>query len=155
MKLWNRVLDRVRSPKAARVAGEKGRTGSFDDLRGAKYTLLVTHKRNGEPVPTPVWAGLGEDGKLYVRTEADVAKVKRIRNDPHVKVAKCGSRGQPRGELIEARGRIVPSEEEEHAERAIAEHFGLGRRIYEATMGAASGPMIYIEVSPAGQEEAA
>ena len=152
---WNRFLDRIRSPKAAQVAGAEAKTGSFDELRGAKYTLLVTHKRSGEPVPTPVWAGLGSDGKLYIRTEADVAKVKRVRNDPRVKVAPCGSRGQPRGELIEGRARIVAPDEEEHAERAIAEHFGLGRRIYESTMGAASGPMVYIEVSPAGQEEAA
>ena len=92
MSAWNRFLDRIRSPAAARVAGEKATSGSFDELRSAKYTLLVTHKRSGEPVPTPVWAGLGEDGKLYIRTESDVAKVKRIRNDPHVKVASCGSR---------------------------------------------------------------
>jgi uncharacterized protein len=151
---WNRFLGWVQSPAAARIAGEPGRRGGFDELRGAKYTLLVTHKRSGDPVATPVWAGLGEDGKLYIRTERDVAKVKRVRNDPHVKVARCGSRGQPRGELIEGRARIVSPDEEEHAEHVIAEHFGLGRRIYESTMGAASGPMVYIEVSPAGQEEA-
>jgi PPOX class probable F420-dependent enzyme len=149
---WNKFLDRIRSPKATQVAGEKGKTSSFGELRGAKYTLLVTHKRSGEPVPTPVWAGLGEDGKLYVRSERDVAKVRRIRNDSHVKVARCGSRGQPQGDLIEGRARIVSPDEEERAERAIAAHFGLGRRIYESTMGAAAGPMVYIEVSPAGQE---
>jgi PPOX class probable F420-dependent enzyme len=153
--VWNRFLDRIRSPKAARVAGEKGKASSFDALRGAKYTLLVTHKRSGEPVPTPVWAGLGDDGKLYIRTEQDVAKVKRVRNDSHVKVAPCGSRGQPRGELIEGRARIVSPDEEKRAERALKAHFGLGRQIYESTMGAAAGPMVYIEVSPAGQEEAA
>jgi len=152
---WNRFLDRIRSPAAARVAGEPGRAGRFDDLRGAKYTLLVTHKRSGEPVPTPVWAGLAENGRLYIRTERDVVKVKRIRNDPRVKVAPCGSRGQPRGDLIEGRARILAPEEEEYAERTLAEHFGLGRRIYESTMGAAAGPMVYIEVSPVGQEEAA
>jgi PPOX class probable F420-dependent enzyme len=154
MSAWNRFLDRIRSPAAARIAGETGKTGSFDELRGAKYTLLVTHKRSGEPLPTPVWAGLGDDGKLYIRTEADVAKVKRIRNDPHVKVASCNSRGKPRGDLIEGRARIVSPDAEEHAEKAIAEHFGLGRRMYEGTIGAASGPMVYIEVSPVGQEEA-
>ena len=99
-----------------------------------------------------MWAGLGDDGKLYVRTEADVAKVKRIRNDPHVKVAACNSRGKPRGDLIEGRARIVSTDEEAHAEHAIAAHFGRGRRVYEGTVGAVAGPMVYIEVSPAGQE---
>ena len=153
--VWNRFLDRIRSPAAARVAGNEAKTGSFDELRGAKYTLLVTQKRSGEPVATPVWAGLGEDGKLYIRTERDVAKVKRVRNDPRVKVARCGSRGQPRGELIEGRARIVSPDEEDHAEHVLEQHYGLGRRIYESTMGAAAGPMVYIEVSPVGQEEAA
>ena len=152
---WNRFLGRIRSPEAVRIAGEPGRTGPFDELRGAKYTLLVTHKRSGDPVPTPVWAGLGENGRLYVRTERDVAKVKRVRNDAHVKVALCNSLGKPRGELIEGRARIVSPEEEENAERALAQHFGLGRRVYESTMGAAAGPMVSIEVSPVGQEETA
>jgi uncharacterized protein len=151
----NRFYDRIRSPKAAEVAGQTGQTGGFDSLREAKYTLLVTFKRSGEPVPTPVWAGLAENGRLYVRTEPDSAKVRRLRNNPHVRVAASNVRGKPRGPLIEGRARVVPDDEEDYAERAIAEHFGLGRRIYESTVGAASGPMVYIEVSPMGQEEAA
>jgi len=155
MSAWNRFLDRIRSPEAARAAGQAGRTGPFDELKGSKYTLLVTFKRSGEPVPTPVWAGLDEQGRLYVRTERDVAKVKRVRNDPRVRVAACDARGKPRGQLIEGRARVVAPGEEEHAEGALKSHYGLGRRVYEGTMGAASGPMVYIEVSPAGQEETA
>jgi PPOX class probable F420-dependent enzyme len=154
LSLWNRFLDRIRSPHAARVAGEAGRIGGFDELSGSKYTLLVTFKRSGEPVPTPVWAGLDDDGRLYVRSERDVAKVKRVRNDPHVRVARCNVRGKPRGPLIEGRARVVAPEEEEQAERVLAAHFGLGRRLYEGSVGAAA-PAVYIEVSPAGQEEPA
>ena len=145
----------MRSPKAAEAARQPGQSGDFQAFRGAKYTLLVTFKRSGEPVPTPIWAGLGENGCLYVRTERDVAKVKRVRNDPHVRVAPCNVRGKPKGPLIEGRARVVAPEEEEHAERVIAQHFGLGRRVYEGSMGAVAGPMVYIEVSPAGQEEPA
>jgi PPOX class probable F420-dependent enzyme len=151
----NRFYDRIRSPKAAEAAGRPGQTGDFGSLRGAKYTLLVTFKRSGDPVPTPVWAGLADNGRMYVRTEPESAKVRRLRNDPHVRVAASNVRGKPRGPLIEGRARVVPDDEEDYAERAIAEHFGLGRRIYESTVGAAAGPMIYIEVSPAGQREAA
>jgi uncharacterized protein len=148
----NRFYDRIRSPKAAEAARRSGQTGDFDSLRGAKYTLLVTFKRSGDPVPTPVWAGLAQNGRLYVRTESDSAKVRRVRNDGHVRVAACDVRGKPRGPVIEGRARIAAPEEEEYAERALAEHFGLGRRIYESTVGAAAGAMVYIEVSPAGQE---
>jgi uncharacterized protein len=147
----NRFYDRIRSPKAAEAARQPGQSGGFDSLRGSKYTLLVTFKRSGEPVPTPVWAGLAENGCLYVSTEPDSAKVRRLRNDPHVRVAASNVRGKPRGPVIEGSARIVSPDEEEYAERALKEHFGLGRRIFES-MGAASGPMVYIEVSPAGQE---
>jgi uncharacterized protein len=153
--LWNRFLDRIRSPHAARVAGEEGQSGGFDGLRGSKYALLVTFKRSGEPLPTPVWFGLDDDGRMYVRTERDAAKVKRVRNDAHVRVAPCDARGKPRGPLVEGRALVVAPGQEEHAERAIQSNYGLGRRVYEGTMGAASGPMVYIEVSPAGQEEPA
>jgi PPOX class probable F420-dependent enzyme len=148
----NRFYDRIRSPKAAEAAGQPGQTSGFDSLRDSNYTLLVTFKRSGEPVPTPVWAALGENGCLYIRTEHDVAKVKRVRNNPHVRIASCSVRGKPRGEVIEGRARVVAPEEEEHAEAALKAHYGLGRRVYEGTMGAAAGPMVYIEVSPAGQE---
>jgi PPOX class probable F420-dependent enzyme len=148
----NSFYDRIRSPKAAEAALQPGQAGDFGSLRGAKYTLLVTFKRSGDPVPTPVWAGLAENGCLYVSTEPDSAKVRRLRNDPHVRVAASNVRGKPRGPVIEGRARIVSPDEEEYAEHALKEHFGLGRQIYEKTMGAASGPMVYIEVSPVGQE---
>jgi PPOX class probable F420-dependent enzyme len=151
----NRFYDRIRSPKAVTAAREPGERSGFEALKGSKYTLLVTFKRSGEPVPTPVWAGLDEQGRLYVRTEHDTAKVRRVRNDAHVRVGACDVRGKPRGPLIEGRARVVAPDEEEHAEGALREHYGLGRQVYEGTVGAASGPMVYIEVSPAGQEEPA
>jgi PPOX class probable F420-dependent enzyme len=87
--LPNRFYHWVRHPSAHSPAGEEQTIAGFGHLRGHKYCLLVTYKRSGEAVPTPVWFGLG-DGKLYVRSEAAVAKVKRIRNDPHVRIAPCG-----------------------------------------------------------------
>jgi PPOX class probable F420-dependent enzyme len=154
-RLWNRFLDGIRSPHAARAVGEPGQSGGFDSVRGSKYSLLVTFKRSGEPVPTPVWFGLDEEGRMYVRTEHDAAKVRRVRNDGHARVAACDARGKPRGPLIEGRARVVSPEEEEHAERALQSNYGMGRKVYEGTVGAASGPMVYIEVSPTGQEEPA
>ncbi|MEA2440528.1 MAG: hypothetical protein QOH76_1952 [Thermoleophilaceae bacterium] len=151
----NRFYDRIRSPQAAKIAQQPGQTGDFESLTGSKYCLLVTFKRSGDPVPTPVWFGLDEDGRMYTRTEADAWKVRRVRNDPRVRVATSNVRGKPHGPLIEGRGRVVSPEEEEHAERVLQSNYGLGRRVYEGTMGAAAGSMVYIEVSPAGQKETA
>ena len=121
----------------------------FEHLRGHKYCLLVTYKRSGEAVPTPVWFGLG-DGRLYVRSEASVAKVKRIRNDPRVRVAPCTVRGKPLGSPAEGRARVLRQpDDEEEAEDALRANYGLGRRLYEGAGGALGVETVYLEITPA------
>jgi uncharacterized protein len=117
----------------------------FEHLRGHKYCLLVTYRRSGEPVPTPVWFGL-RDGKLYVRSEADGAKVKRVRNDPRVRVAPCTVRGKPLGPPAEGQARVLElASAEERAETALQANYGLGRKVYEGTLGAVAA---YLEITP-------
>ncbi|MFG2193553.1 PPOX class F420-dependent oxidoreductase [Streptomyces sp. NPDC048639] len=63
------------------------------ELGRSPYVSLVTHRRDGTPVPTPVWAA--SDGeRLYVWTRSDSGKVKRIRNSGHVSVTPCDARGR-------------------------------------------------------------
>src|SRR5438067_1675233 len=93
----NRFYDRMRHRDAYAAARGPATAGSFDALRGHKYCLLVTYKRSGDPIPTPVWFGLGDDGRLYVRTETAAAKVKRISHDARVRVAPANVRGKPVG----------------------------------------------------------
>ena len=78
----------------------------FSDLDREAYISLATFRRDGRAVQTPVWfARRGE--RLYVFSEADAGKVKRLRNGPRARVAACNVRGRVRGEWIEARGRVV------------------------------------------------
>ncbi len=86
--------------------------------------------RSGEPVATPMWFGL-HNGRAYVRSLADAGKVKRLRRDPHVRVAPCTVRGKPTGPVAEGRGRILSDGESALAERALDAHYGWRRRIYE------------------------
>src|SRR3977135_3841474 len=92
--LLNRFYRRVRHPAAETVVDEQPTGSSFEHLRGHKYCLLVTYRRTGEAIPTPVWFGLG-DAKLYTRPESAAAKVRRIGNDQRVRVAPCTARGRP------------------------------------------------------------
>ena len=109
----------------------------------------MTYKRSGEAVPTPVWFGLG-DGKVYVHSEATVAKVKRIRNDPRVRVAPCTGRGKPLGPPAEGRARVLDHPSDEGvAEAAMRANYGLGRKVYEGAGGAFWGEMVYLEITPA------
>ena len=52
-------------------------------LGEAQYIALETYKKNGQAVPTPVWV-TQEAGKLYVITEGNSGKVKRIRNNSQI-----------------------------------------------------------------------
>jgi uncharacterized protein len=123
---WNGFMGRIRHPAASEVT-EATATG-FAHFDGHKHCLLVTFRRSGEPVPTPVWFGL-EGGRVYARSEERVGKVKRIRANPRVLVAPCDNRGKPAGSAAEGRARILAPEEEAAAERAIQSNFGLGRKL--------------------------
>lgn len=70
-------------------------------LARQRCVSITTFKRDGTPVATPVWVA-AEDGTLLVWSEAESWKVKRIRRDPHVRVAPCNARGTVRGEAIDA-----------------------------------------------------
>jgi PPOX class probable F420-dependent enzyme len=140
-----RIYDRVRSPRAAAAAEGETATG-FDHLRGRKYAVLVTYRRSGEPVPTPVWFGLDDRGRAYTRSLADAWKVKRVRNDPRARLAPSDARGKPLGPAAEGRVRIVPPAEEAHAEAAIRANYGLGRRLYES-VSVGRVPLVYLEVT--------
>lgn len=78
----------------------------FSDLDSEAYISLATFRRDGRAVPTPVWfARRGE--RLYVFTENDAGKVKRLRNGSHARIAACNALGSLRGDWLEARGRVV------------------------------------------------
>jgi uncharacterized protein len=143
----NRFLDRLRHPEAFRVAAEPGRASDLRALRGHRYCLLISFRRSGEPIPTPVWFGLDGDC-AYLNTRVRNAKLKRIRRDPHVRVGPCSFRGKPLGPLTEASARIVPAGSEATAEAALRGNYGVARRAYYATLGSRGTPTVYIEVCP-------
>jgi PPOX class probable F420-dependent enzyme len=91
---------------------------SFAGFAGQKYLDLETFKKNGDSVRTPVWfaadpsASLDSSGaKIYAYTIGVSGKVKRIRNNPSVKIAPCDMRGRVLGEWVEARAEIISGEE--------------------------------------------
>jgi PPOX class probable F420-dependent enzyme len=147
--LPNRFYDWIRHPSAEALGREEGNVRGFEHLRGHKYCLLVTYKRTGEAVPTPVWFGR-DDAAIYVRSEAHVGKVKRIRNDPRILIAPCTLRGKPLGPPAEGRARVLSeSRDEEKAEAALQANYGLGRKLYERASRARVTKTVYLEIIPA------
>jgi len=91
---------------------------SFVGFAGQKYLNLETFKKNGDGVKTPVWfaadpsASLDSSGaKIYAYTIGVSGKVKRVRNNPRVKIAPCNMSGKVLGEWVEARAEIISGEE--------------------------------------------
>jgi PPOX class probable F420-dependent enzyme len=83
-----------------------------------KYMSLETFKKNGQGVKTPVWFVLHNDA-LYMYTEADSWKVKRIRTHPGVRVAVCNMRGDVKGPWFDATASIVEGDERRAADRLL------------------------------------
>ena len=143
----DRLLDRLRDRSAADVAGIPGTADTFAALIGEEFALLVTFRRSGEPMPTPVWFGM-RDGRVYVESLADAGKIKRLRHDPRIRVAPCTVRGKPKGPFADGVGRILGAAEEENADSALDRHYGLRRRLY-VRLGARLGvKSVYLELTP-------
>lgn len=79
-------------------------------LEHAKYINLITFRKDGREVSTPVWC-VALDGKLYFYTNGNMGKVKRIRATGRVKAAPSDARGKPLGAWSEGKGRIVAEPE--------------------------------------------
>ena len=89
-----------------------------DAIRGQRYISLITFRKDGTAIATPVWFG-EESGRLYVMTIGSTAKVKRIKNNPQVKVAACTIRGKITGPEVMASARLLPKEDHKSARKTI------------------------------------
>ena len=75
-----------------------------------KYISLITYTKKGDPMPTPVWF-VEKEKKIFLMTTQRRYKIRRIRNNPNVRVAKAGMRGKPKGEYFDGLARILSDEE--------------------------------------------
>jgi uncharacterized protein len=89
----------------------------FAAFEGQKYLSLETFRKSGEGVRTPVWFAAEKDVAallLYIYTIGETGKVKRIRNNPRVRIAPCDMRGNVTGEFVEARAEILSGDVAAH-----------------------------------------
>jgi len=98
-------------------------------LDDAPYISLASYRKDGSPVPTPVWVA-PLDGKLVVFTLRETHKVKRIQQNPDVRVAKCDVRGKLLGEWHDGTCQIVDDPaHEKRAYAALRKKYGLTMRV--------------------------
>lgn len=130
-------------------------TNLFAALQGQHYMNLITFRKNGQPVVTPVWFAQ-EGERLYVTTDRNTGKIKRIRNNHHVQVGPSDGRGKSKGPVINAVARILPPEEAQHAKVLIDKKYGLVKRAFDLILWVVISfrgglSVVFLEIVPENQ----
>ena len=109
---------------------------STEVLRTAKYVSLITFRKSGEPVRSPVWfARFGDNSKSYgVITETNAGKVKRVRANSKIEIQVCDAKGrvEPDAPRFSGNARLVTGDQAVAVRKAIAKHYGLTYRLFSA-----------------------
>jgi hypothetical protein len=98
------------------------------ELAKHKYISFETYRKNGQAVSTPVWFMI-DNNMVYVVTRSTTGKVKRLHNNPAVRVAPSGYSGEPKGEWIDGKARFAESAEAERAIQLRKKKYGLQARL--------------------------
>ena len=130
-RMMFRGMDKMRHREAFDIGPATG--SDFAGFENHRQIVLVTFKRSGEAMPSPINHGVA-DGKLYVRTDASTGKVKRIRSNPNVRVVASNLRGKPFGPVVAGVARILPEAEHAHADAVIAANWSAPMKLFERTL---------------------
>ncbi|MDG7050300.1 MAG: PPOX class F420-dependent oxidoreductase [Nitrososphaerota archaeon] len=97
-------------------------------LSGHKYINLETYKKSGQAVRTPVWFVISDE-QIFVLTSQNTGKIKRIRNNPAIKIMPCGIRGDSKGEWVEGLARIATESEMQNIIKLRYKKYGFRAKI--------------------------
>ncbi len=95
----------------------------INDLESQKYISLETYKKNNQPVKTHDWFVINND-LIHVITREGTGKVKRIKNNPQVKLAPCTFGGKPIGEWVSGNASKVSGEESDKVIKLRKKKYG-------------------------------
>ncbi len=100
-------------------------------LADEKYLLLTTFRKNGKPVPTPVWVAQLADGKMGHYTSSGSGKAKRLAHTSRVTVQPCDGRGRVKDgtESVEATAELVTGAQLDEITRKIKEKYGFSTKV--------------------------
>jgi hypothetical protein len=90
----------------------------------SQYVLLSSFRKDGSAVGVPVWAA-EQSGRLFVWTEADSFKVKRVRRNPEVTIQPCTHGGDPSGVAVRGRAELLDDAGTAHVRELLARKYGV------------------------------
>jgi PPOX class probable F420-dependent enzyme len=144
-RLENRFYSWIRHPSAAHADDLPAGPPTLAGFEQARYCLFVSYRRSGQPVATPVQFALDGD-RLLFESDADSLKLKRVSRNQRVRVVPCNARGRPLGLPVEGAARILDVEQQDDAERALNDKYGLVRRAIALVRPAPAAGLAYVEV---------
>jgi len=74
------------------------------------YINLETYRKNGISVITPVWFVI-EGKNFFVITKSSTGKIKRLRNNPNIRISPCDFRGKVKGKWLNGLATIKTPDE--------------------------------------------
>jgi PPOX class probable F420-dependent enzyme len=93
-----------------------------------KYLNLETYWKNGTPVATPMWFA-EHHGLLYVYSRAEAGKVKRLRQNPSVRVVPCTAGGTPTGSWVAGTARMLEGPDATLGHQRLNAKYGWLKRV--------------------------
>lgn len=101
----------------------------LEALFPGRFVSVTSFKHDGSAVATPVWA-VSDGTRLLALTEADSAKVRRIRSDPHVLVAPCRPDGRLRRPPVSGHAEVLTTIADlEGVQRLLRERYKVSYRV--------------------------
>ncbi len=96
------------------------------DFKDTQYINLITYKKDGSPVTTPVWVALFKNS-LVITTGPKAGKVKRIRNNGKATIYTTNQSGSAKlSESLDLQGVVLENEiEKSEASKLIKKKYGL------------------------------
>lgn len=104
--------------------------GKMYQFLNKEYITLETYKRSGKVVSTPVWFVIDDD-RIYIRSYANSGKVKRMRNNPNVKVTPSDALGRPQGLPIKGKAVRVDGDGEIRVSHLLYRKYGLMKMSFD------------------------
>ena len=99
-----------------------------EQISRSRYVSLTTYRKDGTGVATPVWHVV-DGGELFLVSEADAWKVKRIRKNNRAVVTICDFRGRivPGAPSAEGAARLLNESDTQTVRALLAQKYVLSR----------------------------
>jgi len=100
----------------------------LEQFRRARYVSLTTFRKDGSGVATPVWFAV-DGSELFIVSDADAWKVKRILREGRVNLAVCDVRGRIAPDALRADGtaRVLDETQTQKVRALIARKYMMSR----------------------------